>query len=136
MLCCGLILIAQIDSTFKNREEYLNFDLNRHLIMHKTQIVNTLSSVSRNTVTSSISVLSTNLLLKNLSLNTSDDPVSKKSNKQVASSEMNMVTDTNTMIITTTTDSVRVEEIKNLYDSDMILGQGVKLQWIRNRMMS
>ena len=35
-----------------------------------------------------------------------------------------------------TTGPVRVEEIKNLYDSDLILGHGVKLKWIRNRMMA
>jgi len=128
----GFILIAQVDSS--NRETNLNFNLNRHLIMHMTGIVESSSSVSRSVVTSSITMLSTNLLVKNLSVSRSDKPVSRIANKQVTSSEMNMVT--NTMISATTTDPVKVEEIKNLYNSEMILGQGIKLRWIRNRMMA
>ena len=45
-------------------------------------------------------------------------------------------TTTATTAAAATTDPVRVLEIKNLYDSDLILGHGVKLKWIRNRMMA
>jgi len=31
---------------------------------------------------------------------------------------------------------VTVQNIKNLYDSHMIVSQGIKLKWIRNRMMA
>ena len=41
-----------------------------------------------------------------------------------------------TIITATTTDPVRVEEIKKLYNSDMILSQGIKLWQIRNQMMA
>ena len=37
---------------------------------------------------------------------------------------------------TTTTQHVTVQNIKNLYDSHMIVSQGIKLKWIRNRMMA
>ncbi|XP_065915908.1 alpha-1,6-mannosylglycoprotein 6-beta-N-acetylglucosaminyltransferase A-like isoform X3 [Dysidea avara] len=37
---------------------------------------------------------------------------------------------------TVTTSHVTVENMKNLYDSHMIVSQGIKLKWIRNRMMA
>ena len=69
----------------------------------------------------SSSMITTRLPLNNSSVhNIEHQSVSRRANTQVMSSD--------------TVDPVRVV-IKDLYDSDLVLGHGVKLKWIRNRMM-
>ena len=76
----------------------------------------------------------------------------RTTDKQAVSSETTMTTEqtdttsatvtvtvsdtdaTSATMATTSSDTIRVEHIKNLYDSEMIRSHGVKLQWVRNRM--
>ena len=70
----------------------------------------------------SSNMTTTKLPLNNSSVhNIEHQSVSRRANTQVISSD--------------TIDPVRVA-IKNLYDSDLVLSHGVKLKWIRNRMMA
>ena len=77
---------------------------------------------------------------------------SRTTSRQAVSSETTMTTErtdttsatvtvtasdtdgTSATMATTARDTIRVEQIKNLYDSEMIRSHGVKLQWVRNRM--
>ena len=83
--------------------------------------------------------------LKTLPVHATYKLVSEKATSAIESTRTDStdtkVTSTTTATTTATTAAattgpVRVEEIKNLYDSDLILGHGVKLKWIRNRMMA
>lgn len=101
-------------------------------------------------ITNSSHVLTTSSLLKNLSLHASANHVTTKPDEHIVSSEttktfdvtgndtMATTTSTNntTATATTTIDPVRVQEMRNLYDSDMMLKQGIQLLWIRNRMLA
>ena len=84
--------------------------------------------------------------LINLPIHTTYKSTSAKASTQVVSSNISTmtvrVTDststkiTSTAAAATTGPVMRVKEIKELYDSDLILSHGVKLKWIRNRMMA
>lgn len=130
MVCCGVSLIVRSDpNDFANREY-----LNNYLMVNY-------SAISRDVVTrniSSTSVTSIKLLVKNLSVHVSDKPMSReRSSSEVVSSDVTMKSDDdNTVMPTSSSGPVRVEEIKNLYDTDLVLSHGIKLQWIRNRMMA
>ena len=75
--------------------------------------------------------------LKNSSVHTTYKLLSAKASTPVSSDISTMADSSNTVMACTgtaaTSDPVRV---KNLYDSDLILSHGVKLKWIRNRMMA
>jgi len=53
-----------------------------------------------------------------------------------ATSDTTSVTSATSKATITTTQHVTVQNIKNLYDSHMVVSQGIKLKWIRNRMMA
>ena len=79
--------------------------------------------------------------LKNLPIHTTHKSMNEKANPQIVESTRTDSTDTKISSTTTATptaaaDPVTVEEIKSLYDSELVLGHGVKLKWIRNRMMA
>ena len=92
-------------------------------ILNSYSLVNYYSPVSEVHVTrNSSSMTTTRLPLNNSSVhNIEHQSVSRRADSQVISSD--------------TIDPVRVA-IKDLYDSDLVLGHGVKLKWIRNRMMA
>ena len=59
-----------------------------------------------------------------------------KATTSTTSATSKATTTSATSKVTTTTQHVTVQNIKNLYDSHMIVSQGIKLKWIRNRMMA
>jgi len=130
MICCGqLSLLAWVNSSYTSRET-----LNKHI-----EILSKLLSGNSPPANSHLaSNMPSTESLKNLS--EYQYTMSTDTSREVVS-ETSMLSDSPDTITEGETEGeiepVRVEQIKNLYDSDVILSHDVKkTKWIRNRMIA
>ena len=80
---------------------------------------------------------------QNTPATTPSNTVNKDTTRTTTTSDSSKISTTTTSTTSkattstvTTSQHVTVENMKNLYDSHMIVSQGIKLKWIRNRMMA
>ena len=118
LMYCGLEIIEWSD--FKT-----SFTTIETRVVSNSDPLGKYLSVSRVVAKNTKDVPSTELLPNNSSLrNTSyNKPVSMKANKRYVGAD-------------STVSSTTAREIKNLYDSDLVRSHGVKLQWMRDRMIA
>ena len=130
LICCGqLSLLVWVDSSHTSRETFSKLIYIEILNKQLQLPVNSPPAYSH---------LGSNMpsteLLKNLP--EYQYTMSSDASRKVVS-ETSTSTNSPDAVTEEEIEPVRVEEIKNLYDSDVILSHGVKkTKWIRNRMMA
>ena len=86
--------------------------------------------------TSDTGMMTNNTIMGSTNTNTTTTTAATTTAATTTATATPTASTTNTATAATTGPVMRVKEIKELYDSDLILSHGVKLKWIRNRMIA